>query len=134
MTRQRPHRRRNKLGTTFRAGRGTGAEGFRREGPHKGTWGPLNKREMSLSPYQYGFGTVWAASQKEADKKAKKEVERLYGKPKIKYVRLEESETHGLFEGDILRYAGSYEDMIKWQNQLKRPDLILKKFKTKNEA
>jgi hypothetical protein len=46
-----------------------------------------------------------------------------------KYMRLDESETHALFEGDIMRAAGSREDMEKWKLQLNKPSWVIKEFK-----
>lgn len=52
----------------------TGQWGARRIGPRAGTIGDLNTYEAQAKPYEFGYGTVWATSFKEAQTKLKKEL------------------------------------------------------------
>ena len=50
----------------------TGQWGFRRIGKRSGTVGNLNKYEAKAQPFEFGYGTIWATSLREAKKKLNK--------------------------------------------------------------
>ena len=58
----------------------TGQWGFRRIGKRAGTTGNLNKYEAKAKPYEFGYGTVWATSQRAAKIKLKQELKKRYPK------------------------------------------------------
>lgn len=52
------------------------AEGFRRLGKNAGTWGKLSPKEMKLSLYKFGGGSVWAENQEQALRKLRKDLKK----------------------------------------------------------
>ena len=56
----------------------TGQWGRRMIGKRAGTVGYLNEYEAKAKPYEFGYGTVWATSLREAKIKLKRELKKRY--------------------------------------------------------